>query len=903
MLAEKFRATYRLQLHKDFQLDQAARVTGYLQELGVSHLYLSPILESRPGSNHGYDGTDPSRISEERGGEEGFEKLIAKVRQSKSLEGVILDIVPNHLAATWRNPYWWDMLEKGPQSKYWESFDVRPRAGGDLRVVLPVLGRSRQALMAARELQLDLAPGYGIIVRYWDNYFPVSARSYPRILSALGESFKEDSAKATEWKKKVASLASKTGEKSARGFKEWIANEPVAARIFRLMMKLLPLKVLEPVLDEQNYVLEEWKSGSRQINYRRFFDINDLAGVRIEDTKTYNWTHAKIFELMEKHSEIHGLRIDHVDGLTDPESYLKRLNRSCDKIWVEKILGDGEHVPKTWPVTGTTGYEFSSVSARLFVDLPGLLHLQSHYNRHIDHRWERFHDCMYDSKREMLESHFVSEFAYLVDSFYSLAQRGRRAPEFSKEELAAALKEVTSSLRVYRSYLTGAGEDQEAHWLHEAFKEVESRGRVFSKPALNWLRQLLLGKGDWSEPTYKAIKRWEQLTGPVMAKGLEDTALYRYFPLLSLNVVGAEPDWVGDGVTEFHAFNLDRLENQPLTMSTTSTHDTKRSEDVRSRIHVISELSEDWTKNFTNWRRVNAKHHTNGVPDLATEYLVYETLLGAWPMNGKIDDTFVERMKQYFMKAVREAKSETSWTEPNQSYEAALMNFVESILHKSKGRDFLKSFVPFAEKCTFFGAFNSLTLVTLKVLSPGLPDFYQGCELWDLSLVDPDNRRPVDYDLRRQMLKTINQDLKTDSKNFFNRITRDWKSGEIKLWLTSQLLRLRRENPELFVNGDYLSIDPSGPGHRQFMSFVRRTPKNGLDQWVLVITPRLLANAMEAGKRLNISAEELLATKFALPPGAPTKWRHAFTGKEFSFEGELTAGEVMQGLPVAVLIG
>ena len=902
-----------MQLRKSFPLDQAARITGYLDDLGISHLYLSPILEARAESNHGYDAIDVTKISEERGGEAGFERLVSQVEKSKNIEGLILDIVPNHVAASWKNPAWWDVLKEGPASKFWTTFDIRPREGGDRRVVLPVLGRSRQAILASRELRLSIMNDE-LVLKYWDNYFPVAGRSHARILRALAGELSETSGKATQWKAEILKIATKgdspeSGRQVARSFSQWLSKNPVGSRVVSLSLRALPLKLIEATLEEQNYALEDWRGGSRVINYRRFFDINDLAAIRIEDEKTFKWAHQKIHDLVKKYPIVHGLRVDHVDGLTDPEGYLRRLCKISKQVWVEKILGEGEHVPKPWPVKGTTGYEFSNTSARLFVDLPGLLHLHSHYTRHIDRRWERFHDCVYDSKREMLDSHFVSELNYLTEQFFALANRGRKGAGFTREDLKIALRELTSSLRVYRTYFA-SGEGTDQRWLEDAFAEVEGRGRLTEKNALNWLRSILLGKGDWSEPTAVAIKRWEQLTGPVMAKGLEDTALYRYFPLLSLNVVGGEPDWTGDGAIEFHAFNQDRLRTQPLTMNATSTHDTKRSEDVRSRIHVISELSEEWTGLFETWHKINAGARGNSerpIPDLPIEYLMYETLLGAWPLDGKIDEEFAGRMKQYFMKAVRESKSETSWTEPDQDYESKLMKFVDTLLFskEKKVQEFQKSFRSFAEKCAYFGAFNSLTLLTLKVTSPGLPDFYQGCDMWDLSLVDPDNRRPVDYQLRHSLLKQMKRDAKENPRALRTRLVKNWKSGEIKLWLTQALLKLRCQDPALFTQGEYYALEPQGAGKRHFLSFMRKFE----GRWALIVVPRFLASKMANGKKpgqdkslkkLEIDDEVILSTEIPLLPTAPRKWKNAFTGQTYEADS-LIAEDVLDGLPVAVL--
>jgi len=894
-----FRATYRLQLRKEFPFSAAAKVIPYLDELGISHLYLSPILESVAGSNHGYDGIDPTKISAERGGAEGLEKLVAKLRTRRGLQGMILDLVPNHLAADWHNPAWWDVLKQGPDSPFWKFFDVKPRGShNDLRIVLPVLGKTRQAALAGRELEIGLHNNE-LVFRYFDRCFPVAHKTYPEILRALAEvGGRKKSGKF--WLNEF--LEKNSGNQKVRAnlpaaFNKWVAKHSAEAKELTSIFKGLPVKITEEALNSQNFVLKDWRGGNLEINYRRFFDINDLAGLRVEDPAVLKWSHQKIWDLMKKYKEIHGLRIDHIDGLTAPSEYLRRLRQKAKYVWVEKILGEKEKLNERWPVTGSTGYEFSNTSARIFVSLPGLMHLHSHYINDVDNRWERFHECVYDSKREMLESHFVSELNYIVEQFYKNASQGKRKITFTREDLHEALTELTSSLRVYRTYAV-QGKKIESPWLEDALAETEGRGRLTSKKAFEWLRGVLLGPGDWSDDLYWNIKRWEQLTGPVMAKGLEDTAIYRYCPLISLNVVGGEPDWSGDGSIEFHAFNAERLRTHPLSMSTTSTHDTKRSEDVRSRIHAISEFSQEWTGLFDFWLK-SAPKGSEGVRP-SSQYLIYETIIGSLPYDGKITDDFIARLKQYFMKAGREAKTDTHWAEPNQAFEEAVNNLVVNVLRPQnpQGRALFRSLSAFAEKCMYFGAFNSLSLLTLKAMSPGLPDFYQGCDMWDLSLVDPDNRRAVDYDLRLRLLKNMKEKLKSSPQVYRKGLLSRWKTGEVKLWLTWKLLQLRKQDIQLFNEGEYLAVEPHGQGRAHFVSFLRHFE----NRWVLVVVPRFLGQREKMKEALVIRDSVILETEFTMPPGAPKKWtsvlnEETLTGSSFR------AGQLLGGLPVAIFTG
>ncbi|HEX7675059.1 MAG TPA: malto-oligosyltrehalose synthase [Bdellovibrio sp.] len=890
-MSRSFRSTYRLQLHKDFTFADARKILGYLSKLGISHVYLSPILESVEGSNHGYDGVNPTVISAERGGEEEFESLVRRISQDKSLEGLILDIVPNHLATHSSNPAWWDVLRNGKQSSSWKIFDIKKSPKYGFKIVLPVLGRSLQAVIASRELKIGIA-GEELVLKYFDHIFPVKLDSYPSIFIAAATELSEKG-EIPPWMKQFKSSKRNTpqGAVLAKKLTAWLSKNKRNALALEKSLLTIPVKTLEKTLVEQNYVLRDWRAGTREINYRRFFDINDLVGMRIEDEKVFRWAHSKIADLLKKYSNIHGLRVDHVDGLAFPEQYLKRLAKECDNVWVEKILGNGELMPQDWKILGSTGYEFSVISARLFVDVPGLLNLHSHYLRRIDDRWELFHDCVYDSKREMLESYFVAEVNYLVDLFYSeVAPRKRKL--FSREDLAQALIEVTSSLRVYRTYAK-KGQPTKSRWLEEALSEAEARGKISSKAAFEWLRSLLLSpSGKWSDGEFTCIKRWEQLTGPVMAKGLEDTALYRYCPLLSLNGVGGEPDWVGDGSLEYHRFQQEQVRNYPYNLNTTSTHDTKRSEDVRSRIDVLSEVADEWNKLSESLiRQVPAEE----APSRRAVYLISETIIGAWPFDGKIDSEFIERMQKYFIKAARESKTETSWSEVNESYEKKLNLFVERILNpKTTGeKHFLKAIENFADRCSYYGAINSLAILALKVTSTGVADFYQGCDLWDLSLVDPDNRRPVNYEIRSKMLSGFPAQA---SPSFLKRICTQWRSGEIKLWLTWRLLQERNRDIDLFIKAEHIALYPQGSARSQFVSFMRHFE----NRWMMVVVPRFLANKEPLKRGLSLTNTEILDVRFDLPSGAPHTWRHALTGKSLNGTS-FRARDLVSEFPLAVL--
>ncbi|UYL09622.1 malto-oligosyltrehalose synthase [Bdellovibrio sp. SKB1291214] len=873
-----FLSTYRLQLHKDFKFQDAIEHLRYWSDLGISHLYLSPILESEEGSTHGYDGTNPEVISRERGGEEGFALLIENLPKTR-IEGLILDIVPNHLSSSWKNPKWWDVLKKGHKSSFWKAFDIKgDEDDSKIKIILPVLGKSREATILSRELVLSFYQEQ-ITFKYYDAHYPVSESSYDLVFQEL--------------EKRIE----KKHLKSISALSKWAQESVSNLNVLLHSLSQVPVKALNEILEKQHYKLKDWRSGSREINYRRFFDINGLVGLKMENKSVFNWSHDKIFSLLSTYPAIQGLRIDHIDGLTFPEEYLKNLSKKCPNIWVEKILGNGELLPEDWPIKGSTGYEFSVVSARLFVDVKGLLNLHSHYLEKIDDRWERFHDCVYESKKEMLELYYVSELNYLMEQFYECAQDYKKyRNKFTKEEIREVLIEVTSSLRIYRTYAKKS-EAIRSPWLSDALKEAQGRGKISNLQAYEWFRDVLHEEGTWSDDLFLTIKRWEQLTGPVMAKGLEDTALYRYCPLLSLNGVGGEPDWIGDGSLEYHAFQQEKLRTFPLSFNATSTHDTKRSEDVRSRIHYLSEVPQEWT---TLFEEILQDFGQQDFPTPRVLYFILETLLGAWPMDGVMSDEFIKRMQEYFIKATRESKTETSWSEVNPDFEEKLKQFVHDLLHPTGKGDkrLLKKLSAFAEKCSFYGAFNSLSLLTMKGTSPGIADFYQGCDSWDLSLVDPDNRRPVDYAERKQFLARMQAQAKIDASSYLQEISKNWKSGEVKMYLTWRLLQLRNHWPDIFLKGEYLPVSPEGDKKIHFMSYLRRLDK----QWVLTVIPRFLGQSkMELGD-LKLHDQELLSVKFDLPEDAPKTWMNVLTGEKM-FGNSFTAQNLFGSFPVVVLQG
>ncbi len=833
----EFRATYRLQLHKDFGFDQIIEIVDYLAQLGISHLYLSPIFAASPGSSHGYDGVDPTRVCEERGGESGFARLCAKLASPKKNKlAIVLDIVPNHLAARYENPTWRDVLRRGSRSPHWQKYDIR--AHGQ-KLVLPVLGRPLSEVIEAGEFRLQKK----------------NTETANETTTAIAPET------ATASAKKATSAKSKIKEEYV--FEYFEQKFPVF-----LSAKLKPAVVaqalkgdaeaLKTLAANQFYQLEEWRQGTNQINYRRFFDINGLACLRVEDQKVFEWDHSGLTKLMRHHDSIEGVRVDHVDGLSSPVQYLRRLRKITRHIWVEKVLGELESMPEDWPVNGTTGYDFMGFSTRMFIDSMGMDRLRELFVQEVESRWTNFAQCVFESKKEIVATHFGREFATLFAELrLILTDRGRPTASGTasavtsakaEEKLREAFLILTCSLDLYRTYVRDAVGflERDREYLRQAFVRAQEACSVEqSEPdsascqrELKLLKGWLLQKEKFSKEEIHWIRKWQQLTGPVMAKGLEDTALYRYFPLESLNVIGGDPDWHGRAVAAFHLANQNLLEKWPLTLTTLSTHDTKRSADVRARIHVLSEIPERWQDHYRKW---SADHRDYGL-SAATLYFIYEALLGAWPLSAQAGrEVFLERMQNYFRKAFREAKTDTNRQNPNLEYETKMLKFVEDLLVSASRDSFRQDLENLAELTSRFGALNSLATLAVQCASPGVVDIYQGGELWDLSMADPDNRRPVDYQLRKSLLKKLQAADDADPKELILKLCQNWQTGEIKLWLSWKMLQLRSLYPQLFLKGDYIPIEIQGSRRDHLAAFARCHKGT----WVLMVVPRLILTALQ----------------------------------------------------------
>ena len=894
------RATYRIQFNAGFTFAAAQAIAPYLAELGISDVYASPILRARKGSSHGYDVVDANALNPELGSDNDFDAL-HQVLQHHRL-GLLLDVVPNHMAASSENAWWMSVLENGEHSRYLHYFDIDLAAvtlhgQTSTKVLLPILGKPYGEALEAQEIGLHFDAD-GFFFTYYDRRLPLAPESYGQVLRECIGALPPEGV-SIELRELVESGDAAV---NSRFLKETLwriyeqneafrgALQNAIAHINGIAGDGESFNTLDALLDAQSYRLAYWRIASEKINYRRFFDVTDLVGVRVENPEVFEARNRRTLELIAE-GKVTGLRIDHIDGLYDPIGHMRklqsRLAEADDRFYIllEKILEDGEELRDDFPVSGTTGYDFLASVNALFVDPSGLKHLDGFY-RAFTGLDEAFADVCYERKRQVIHELFSGEMRTLGKQLGAVAMPDRNARDFAPVELTAALTEVTACLRVYRTYLrTGDVDDADRQSIREAITEARRRsGTAIDERLFTFLEHVLLA----DPPSYVAserehwlsfVMRWQQFTGRVMAKGVEDTAFYNYNRLLSLNEVGGNPgrSSEADSLGEFHARNAMIQRQWPHTMNATATHDTKRSEDVRARINVLSEIAPQWESSVRRWSKMNARFQKNGVPHPNEQLLLYQTLIGMWPLDVKELSSVPERLKQYLEKASREAKNHTSWIAPNASYEEALLDFAGAILNDPA---FCKDFGRFQKRVAFFGFLNSLSQIVLKATAPGAPDFYQGTELWDFSLVDPDNRRPVDYAQRSAMLKKLKAG--TDP----GMLLRRWKDGRIKMFVTWKLLEARERHADLFRDGTYEPVD-AGPN---VVAFIRR---HG-DDAVLVAVPRLVASLVKPG----IFPLGQVWANATLP--ASGNWQNSFTGEGHEGE-EIPLSRLFATLPFAVL--
>jgi (1->4)-alpha-D-glucan 1-alpha-D-glucosylmutase len=863
-------ATYRLQLTADFDFDAAAAVVPYLKALGISHLYASPFMKARKGSTHGYDIVDHTQFNPELGGEAGFGRLSEALKNHDL--GLILDFVPNHVGVHFAdNPWWLDVLEWGQASPHAASFDIdwdqlpyRARGG----VLLPIIGSSYGEALEKGDIELRYDPNDGSFSAwYFEHRLPIAPQRYSEILRAI---VKQAGAAGSPAGKAILDLASRyTGlshpnRQEAPAFKQALKDITGGADIIARGLEAYrahsgltaQITTLHHLLERQHYKLGHWRLASSDINYRRFFDINTLAGLRVEDAATFGAMHRLVRKLIAE-DRLQGLRLDHIDGLRDPAQYFQRLRRLIRDaqgeagkpfyMVIEKILGEGEALRAFSGVHGTTGYEWLNVITLALVGGNGLGALDETW-RQISNMPPKLAPVVKEAKRRVLETLLTSEFIVLTRLLARIASGHYSTRDYSADSLRQALELYVLHFPVYRTYLTSTGSTAHDHALiSETIEKARADWFAADDGIFDFLRDTLTmdlikpGRAPHSAPRVRRFAlKVQQFTGPVMAKALEDTAFYRYHRLLALNEVGGDPAAGALSVDAFHDMMRNRAGKWPHGMTATATHDTKRGEDARVRLIALSEIPGEWASAVARWKILNAPHLViDGEmrsPSATFEYMLYQALLGAWSL-GERDPAFLERMQAYALKAAREGKQETGWLNPHQAYEAGLKTFIERILDPAIAAEFLNSLETLAQRTALLGALNSLSQITLKATMPGVPDFYQGTEFWDLSLVDPDNRRPVDFAERAALLPaSANPD--------WDHLAQNWRNGHVKMAWTRRLLKLRTELADVFTHGHYQPLEVTGPHRDHVIAFARR---HGRDAAITVVT-KCLAPLSQGGR-------------------------------------------------------
>lgn len=923
-------ATYRIQFNPSFGFDEAKGIVHYLSELGITDIYASPIFKARKGSLHGYDVVDPNQFNPQLGPMADFEELI---RESKNHDmGWLQDIVPNHMAFDHENWMLMDVLENGLSSEYFHFFDIEwehPYASIQEKLLAPFLGKFYGESLEEGEIKLGYDAG-GFRVNYYDLIFPLRIESYARLLthglSRLRRELGDDHPDFIKLLGILYVLRTLPSEEVVEERYDQIKF--IKRTLWELRKKNSQVKgfideniktfngkrgnpesfkLLDEILSEQFFRLSFWKVATEEINYRRFFNINELISLRVEDEDVFYRTHSLVLKLIQE-GKITGLRVDHIDGLYDPSNYIKRLRDKAGGIYVivEKILDLEECLPSFWAVQGTTGYDFGNYVNGVFCSRKNMRAFNRVYTTFTGVRIS-YDEIVSEKKRLIMGKHMAGDIDNLAHLLKTISSRDRYGSDIALYGLKRALVEIMALFPVYRTYTgqEGFSETDYSQIRMAVNKALQSNPGLANE--LRFIERFLLQEsGDYlSEEEKKQrlhfVMRFQQFTGPLMAKGFEDTTLYVYNRLLSLNEVGGNPNKFGIPLKEFHDFNEKRLPLWPHSLNATSTHDTKRGEDVRARLNVLSEIPKEWERNLKTWSKINRRYRRKindiMVPDRNDEYFLYQTLLGAFPFEESEYPLFIKRVKDYLIKAVREAKVHTAWLKPDTDYEDAFIAFVEEILSPKEGNPFLQEFLPFQKKISHYGIFNSLSQTLIKITAPGVPDFYQGTELWDLNLVDPDNRRPVDYRKRKAFLEEIRCKAETDILDLLQALLRTKEDGRIKLFLTYRALKARNENSHVFRNGKYVGLDASGPFGDHIIAFARSHGRN----WAVTIAPRFFAELVAQGEN-PLGAEVWGDTQIALPEDAPGSWRDAITDQIIKSQGALKIGEVLNHFPVALIL-
>lgn len=873
-------ATYRLQLHAEFGFDAASEIADYLGALGISHVYCSPYLQAAPGSKHGYDVVDHHKVNEELGGPEAHDRFCKKLGACRL--GQVLDIVPNHMAISGRrNHLWWDVLENGPSSRYAPYFDIdwnTSEASLQNKMLVPILGDHYGRVLARGEITIG-RNRTEFVVRYFDNELPVAPKSLPTILAPAAArsgsdylAFLSDSLDLLPAPSLTdsVSLTKRHRDKAIiQGLLDHRLNEvPHIADAVDDELKEINRNPdrLHDFLERQNFRLAYWRTAEQDLIYRRFFDVNTLVGLRMERYQVFADTHAVLLRWLRE-GVLDGIRVDHPDGLQDPRGYFEHLRKEATDVWIlgEKILEPGEKLRPEWPIDGTTGYDYLNQAGGLLVNPGNEEEFNRIYTEFTGESTDYIAVCR-DKKHRVLRDLLGSDVNRLTTLLVEICKSHRDRRDYTRHDVIRAIREVVACFPVYRTYVVPERQEitaDDEHYVHQAIKTAKSFRPELEGDLFDFIGEVLLLKVRGVKEA-EFVQRFQQFTGPAMAKGVEDTVFYNYNRLISLNEVGGDPGVFGVDPRDYHSWCTETQRSHPHTMLGSSTHDTKRSEDVRARISLLSEIPLEWESALQRWREMNSGLKGHAGPDANTEYFLYQTLIGTWPIEQ-------DRLTAYMEKACREAKVQTSWLLPNKAFEEATKNFIEGLYRSEK---FQADFEAFVKPLVKLGRVNSLSLLLLKLTSPGIPDMYQGTELWDLSLVDPDNRRPVDYGIRRQLLAELSNLSAAEA----------WErqeEGLPKLLLLTKIIRLRQQRPTDFgPEAFYTPLKARGGKEEHLIAYQR-------GENIIAMAPRLV---MALGDSWG-------DTSLRLPEG---EWRSALT--ESNFEGRLRVGDVLGPFPVELLV-
>ncbi|MGL5064549.1 MAG: malto-oligosyltrehalose synthase, partial [Microcoleus sp.] len=923
--------TYRIQFHAGFNFESAKQILNYLEELGITDIYASPIFKARKGSTHGYDVVDSNQLNPELGTSEDFETLIGEIQKRQM--GWLQDIVPNHMAYDTQNLLLLDILEHGPDSDYFDYFDIEWNHSYENirgRLLAPLLGNFYGECLENGEIQLKYGEN-GLSVNYYSLELPVRIESYAKFISQnLGHLARELGRKHPDFIKLLGILymiknvpAETQGKERydqiafVKGLLWELYNQnPIVQKFFEDNIEFFngekgnpeSFNPLDNLLSDQFYRLAFWKVGAEEINYRRFFTVNELISVKVEERKVFHKNHALIFDKIEE-GKFTGLRIDHIDGLYDPTEYLERLRKKIGDTYiaVEKILEHKEDLPAYWPIEGTSGYDFLNYANGVFCRCDREQQFSDIYYRFT--RLNTPYQQLFLAKKTLIiEKNLAGDVDNLAKILKTISGHSRQGNDFTRRGLEQALSAVLASFPVYRTYINQDGlRESDRIYVKEAIAHAKEQVPLLLKE-LNFIEKLLLLEEEETvtseQKAYRRhfVMKLQQLTGPLMAKGVEDTLLYVYYRLLSLNEVGGNPSQFGVSLADFHEFNQQQQQVWPHKMNATATHDTKRGEDVRARINILSEIPEEWEQQVKSWRELNSAKKVNLVnrivPDTNDEYFFYQTLVGTLPFEGIENTDYIDRIKNYVTKAVREAKVHTAWLRPDSKYEEGFITFVDRVLEPGESNQFLKKIQPFCKKVALYGIGNSLSQTLLKIASPGVPDIYQGTEFWDLSHVDPDNRRPVDFDRRIEILQEIKEKSEANILQLIEELIATREDARIKLFLTARILAARKHYREVFQNGNYQPLTVTGPFKDSIVAFVRSWENTT----IMAIAPRFVTSFVPPEK-MAIGQEVWEDTKLELPEGMPVVWQDAVTNRRLESNGTLAIGEVLKYFPAALAIG